>query len=429
MGSRIRATEVFTPSEFPTVTYVSRNELALEMRLQNAIDTPGEVIWVSGPSKSGKTVLIEKVVGLDNLITVTGAGVASGDHLWDRVLDWMGVPTSEGSGSSRATTGKVGAQVKGGASIPFLAKAEAGGSTEAGHTKEKTSSQIRSRRGMRQVIDEVSHSTFVLLIDDFHYMDRAVQREVSKQIKEAARQGVKICAASVPHRSDDVVRSNPELRGRVQAIDLDYWEASELRQIGELGFEALNVRITSRVLDTFAQESSGSPQLMQALCLQLCFETDCTKRSNTLERLRYTDDDVQKVLALATSRADYSSLVRRMHTGPKQRGQERKEFQLSDGSVGDVYRAVLLAIASDPPALSFRYADLNSRVENCCLGEAPRAQSIAGACAQISAMAAEMYPDERVIEWEDEENLLELIDPYLRFYLRWAPQLVQLGRS
>jgi len=32
---------------------------------------------LSGPSKSGKTVFVEKVVGKDNLIHVTGSGIDS----------------------------------------------------------------------------------------------------------------------------------------------------------------------------------------------------------------------------------------------------------------------------------------------------------------------------------------------------------------
>ena len=60
---------------------------------------------------------------------------------------------------------------------------------------------------------------------------KIVQTEIGKQIKAAAETGVRICTASVPHRKDDVVRSNPELRGRVTGIDSDYWNENELAQI------------------------------------------------------------------------------------------------------------------------------------------------------------------------------------------------------
>ena len=123
----------------------------------------------------------------------------------------------------------------------------------------------------QQVVQEIANSSFVLLVDDFHYMPRKSQAEVAKEIKEAARQGVKIVTASVPHRSDDVVRSNPELRGRVRAIDSDYWKTDDLRKIAEIGFPLLNVTIDDATIDLFSTEAGGSPQLMQASCLQACF--------------------------------------------------------------------------------------------------------------------------------------------------------------
>jgi hypothetical protein len=74
--TRLRAIDVFTPSDFPTHTYVKRAEERLEKRLREALETPGEVVSVSGPSKSGKSVLIERVVGRDDLITITGADLS-----------------------------------------------------------------------------------------------------------------------------------------------------------------------------------------------------------------------------------------------------------------------------------------------------------------------------------------------------------------
>jgi hypothetical protein len=88
--------EVFTPGSFPTYTYVERSRERLEQTLRDALSTTGQVISLSGPSKSGKTVLVERVVGRDCLITVTGANVEEPDDLWDRVLDWMDIPNLMG---------------------------------------------------------------------------------------------------------------------------------------------------------------------------------------------------------------------------------------------------------------------------------------------------------------------------------------------
>jgi len=91
----LKATEVFTPGSFPAHTYVERAGERLEQSLRDAVDTPGQIVSLVGPSKSGKTVLVEKVIGRDLLITVTSAGIQSADHIWSRALDWIGVPATQ----------------------------------------------------------------------------------------------------------------------------------------------------------------------------------------------------------------------------------------------------------------------------------------------------------------------------------------------
>jgi len=68
----IKATEIFTPGFFPEHTYVERAGEHLERDLRDGLDTPGQIVSLAGPSKSGKTVLVEKVVGRENLITIQG---------------------------------------------------------------------------------------------------------------------------------------------------------------------------------------------------------------------------------------------------------------------------------------------------------------------------------------------------------------------
>lgn len=300
----LRAIEVFTPSEFPLHTYVSRDDSRLEQRLRDAPETPGEVVSISGPSKSGKTVLVERVVGED-LIPISGAGIKLADQLWDRILDWMDVPASTGRVSTLGGAVKAGVGAKGEVGVPYLAKANIEGSTAVEGSASHADSVTRQRRGMTQVVEEIAGSAFVVLIDDFHYMDRSIQSEVARQIKAAAAAGVKICTASVPHRADDVVRGNPELRGRVRAVDIDYWQNDELEKIAATGFDLLKVNVTADAILKFIRESSGSPQLMQALCLQTCFESGVRDARKHLEDLSMDSAFVARVLEETSTRTDF----------------------------------------------------------------------------------------------------------------------------
>lgn len=64
-----------------------------------------------------------------------------------------------------------------------------------------------------------------------------------------------------------------------------------------------------------------------------------------------------------------------------------------------------------------------------CDGEGPRPQSVMQACSQLSEIAAAMYPNQRVLEWDSEDTLLEIIDPYLLFYLRHSGHLGRLAQD
>ena len=195
--------------------------------------TPGLIVSLSGPSKSGKTVLINKVIPKEDLIPVSGAWIRSPEMLWDRVLSWMDAPAN--GGKVRTTSGELSGKAGGKAGIPFIMEgaAEAGGEASLAYGRETTTKTGRS--GIDQVVQEIADSSFTLFIDEFRYMENEVQQEVARQIKEAAEKGVKICTASVPHRADDVVRSNPELRGRVKAIDFEYWKPAEIAEIAHAG--------------------------------------------------------------------------------------------------------------------------------------------------------------------------------------------------
>src|SRR5258706_4203333 len=91
---RLDAVEVFVPNAFPHYTYVPRDQLHHERLLRQWTQTSTQIASVSGPSKAGKTVLVQRVVGEGNLITVSGASVRAPDQLWERVLDWWGEPHS-----------------------------------------------------------------------------------------------------------------------------------------------------------------------------------------------------------------------------------------------------------------------------------------------------------------------------------------------
>ena len=421
----LTAHDVFTPSSFPEHNYVARGGDDLEEKLRFALKTKGQMVSLSGPSKSGKTVLVEKVVGKDKLVPVVGAGIRAPDDVWTRVLDWIDAPADVTSMKSwqLRTGARVGA--KGSANV-VVASGEASGDLRSDFSRRAGDNERKGRRGMEQVIEELGGSELVILVDDFHYMPRDVQIEVAKQLKEAARRDLKIVTSAVPHRADDVIRANPELRGRVTMIDVGYWRPRDLARIATTGFEALNVDMEAASAERLAHQAAGSPQLMQALCLYACFVLGTVDRVSKRTSERLKEDDHVKACRLTSTITDFRSLVDALEIGPRARAGDRKTYAFTDGTTGDVYRAILKAIAAEPLVLTFDYEEVLRRVKEICEDEAPAGSSVTGACAHMARLAEEQLPTTRVLTWDERDQILEIPDPYLSFYLRWSDRLREI---
>jgi hypothetical protein len=383
-----KAIEVFTPNDVPTFSYVERKTHKFEERLREALSIPKMIVSLSGPSKSGKTVLVNKVIERDNLIPLSGATIRTADGLWSKVLTWMDVPAQRAETTGKTIYGEIEGKAGGSVGIPLVVKGNAELGAKIGGEASTETTKTFGPGGLQQVVREIGGSGFTVFVDDFHYIPKEVQKEIGQQIKEAAEGGVRIVTASGPHRSDDVVRSNTELRGRVMAIDTHYWKEDELEQIAYRGFRELNMDISPGVMRRLTMESFGSPQLMQAIGLNFCFENAI---SEALPRQRRIDMDfvaIQNVLERTSTQTDFSSMLSVLHAGPKQRGTERKDFVFKDGSRGDVYRCVLLAMKADPPSLSFRYDEMLSRTAAQCQGESPVGSSVASALVHLDKVSS-----------------------------------------
>jgi len=412
---------VFTPNAFPEHTYISRDDEKPEGVLREAMREQGSIVSISGPSKSGKTVLVEHVFGQSNVIEVSGAEIDSPDMLWNRVLDKLGAP--EKTIRQVQTTRSKGIQLDAGGEVgvPLIAKSTLDVTGSASHSNAYTDRLDTGRTGATDVVSRLANTSYVLLLDDFHYMTESVQTAISQNIRGPAREGVRICIASVPYRSDDIIRSNNDLQGRVSSIDLEYWTLEDTSKIAMMGFDSLGMNVSNEVISELAQEASGSPQLMQALCLSFCSEVG--SRDKSRGRSAITEIDLAAVCKRVVGRTNYKSLVHKLLAGPKLRGKQRSPFIFKDGSSGDVYRCMLLAIKGDPPRLSLPYTELLRRVETVCKEERPVGQSITRACAQMSEICKEGKTSLRALEWNGGRSCLDISDPYFLFYLRWSGAL------
>jgi hypothetical protein len=287
------AKDVFTPFSFPTVTFIDEHLVQRATILKDALEVGNCVIAISGPSKSGKTVFVENLVGHDSMIHVTGSGVDRAGKLWDRVFDQIGTSIDTKRTEETGFLGSVGAKVGADAGILIKAQGEFQGS--AAWTSKGGTTEAKATDYQQLLVRELGGSGFVVFIDDFHYITKDAQVELAQHIKEAIRQNVSIICASVPYHSDDVLKANADLRGRMVSIDFDYWQPDVLDKIAEKGFHALNIECSKAVASAFAREAAGSPQLMQSLCLNACLEAGFRKKEWSQQKIPDNSDFFKRV--------------------------------------------------------------------------------------------------------------------------------------
>lgn len=86
MSSDVLLKQVFTPGGQPSVTYVSRSHLGLEQRVREALMRGYAINVVTGPTKSGKTVLCNHVLAeAGKSVTIEGGQVRSEQDFWEQI--------------------------------------------------------------------------------------------------------------------------------------------------------------------------------------------------------------------------------------------------------------------------------------------------------------------------------------------------------
>lgn len=422
----MKVNEIFVPTGQPTYTYVPRNEERLERHLKDSLETPNMVVSISGPSKSGKTVLFRRVVAEGASINISGSQIRSVEDFWKSLMYKLSSPNSITKTSSSASTGEASLGASAGLSA-VIAKGSATGAAKYSSSDSQATTKTHLPDPFSIVAESCANGE-IIFVDDFHYIPISVQVEIAKILKSLAERGVRFCIASVPHKSDDAVRANPELRGRLAAVQVEMWSLDELCEIGKKGFSALKMLPEDEVIPQLASEALGSPQLMQALCLNLCREAHIREPFKDITAVKFTSGQVKDAKKMTASLAEFSTLVQLLHSGPKPHGNDRKDYEFIDGSKGDSYRAFLIAISVGGPRMQFDYDDLTSRLKSVCIGEYPRGSNfirILPSIAEIAKKNSGASPP--VIDWSD--DLLTITDPYFSFYLRSSDAISRLAKS
>jgi hypothetical protein len=363
--------DVFVTEGYPEHTYVDRDDGKPDRDLKDALSQKSKIVSIIGASKTGKTTLCDRFFGRHKgttKILVTGDAISSPDAFWSEAYR----------------------QLKGGAASSYY---------EVSYTFAK---------------DEFVERGLPIIIDDFHYIESDVQRQLCRQMKNAASEGIRFIILNTPHRGDDPVRNNPDLAGRFFSIDVGFWNSQDLARIATKGFAALGISADPDVVDAIASEALGSPQLMQTLCLETCrllnSDVPYDRQSITSETL-----SLPAVRSRAIRTYDQATQLHFLTEGRPERGKERRTHTFLDGTIGDLYQALVKVLRTDPPFNKITLSEMKERLRDICSDDP--APNIAGALDQLHKLFRDGPPP---IEWDDDKLLLTIVDPHFYFYLRCA---------
>lgn len=425
--------DVFVPGAYPFHSYVKRifinnrtqENFDPEEAIKETLKQQGVIAQVVGPSKCGKTSAVENCVGEQNIVLVPGAQITDSVSLWDIVLKALQQPSSvEVSDTDGSATGGE-AKVSAGVNVAFLAKAEAEASASCEKSKEHTETTNITFDPYQVAITQLKARNKVLFIDDFHTIVESQQPVVAAQLKAAAQARVKICLAEVPHHSDSTISALPDLTGRVQKTQFQYWSQDDLVAIGANGFQKLNATLSSATLEALSLESAGSPQLMQLICLHVARFLGIDERLKDPAKFQLDVSQIRKVLLGTHSLIDRGKIFGILDRGPDERGKSRKRYSIHALDKGDNYEIALAAISLSPPAAELVWnsnADnILKRIDKICKNSSakPAKNQIIKAISQMQALAEKHMPRQPIIEWSDGTGL-HILDPYFLFYLRWS---------
>jgi len=207
------------------------------------------------------------------------------------------------------------------------------------------------------------------------------------------------------------------MTGRFAPLFIPFWETGELMSIATQGFDALNVEPSSSDdIGRLADESFGSPLLMQEFCLEYCKKNEVGDRQEERTTLRAPDwQPFFREQATAASKMAFDLLA----TGPRQRS-DRLQRKFKDGKEGDIYEAVLAAIAATGPRTELPYDELRASLRKVLAEEAPQRHEVTRVLDQLTEIAKTKIEGEPVVEFDESLDMIYISDPFFAFFLRWG---------
>lgn len=410
--------DVFIPGGIPTVTYNPRARLHLEDKLMESKNNLCKLVVVTGQTKAGKTVLVDRIFPQNCSVWISGGSIESEDDFWGMFIEYLNLSTRVDYVSHTENGNMLGGEVSSEIGISlFKAKPSLNAQTTISSYNEINRGRNNSNKIV--AINYLNINKTPVIIDDFHYISKDIQAKIVRALKNPIMHGVPVILIAIPNRKYDAVKVEREMTGRIEHVDIPQWSEDELSDIAFNGFKHLNTQIGKDVVSKMAREAFGSPHLMQEFCKTLCRKYNIIKKTMLRTTISINDNELEKIyteIAQNTGRPTFDRLAR----GARPRS-DRKERLLKDGAKTDIYGVVMMALKCLRPGMSrISYEELRSTIKEHLQESPPQRHEVTRVLDIITQISYNDSASTPVIEWNKEDSEIHITDPFFAFYLKWA---------
>lgn len=414
MADIVVVRNVFKSLGQPIETYVSRDSGKFEHALEDALDARGKLCLLTGPSKTGKTTLYTRVLSDRELypLVIRCDSTLTPEELWKRALekvDFERLSAIQTSKSSKeAATGKLGGTIGWKWLAGLLGEVSVGVEKNMGEVQVRD--KILATACPDHLIPIVKNLPAVLVVEDFHYLNRTAKRTVFQQWKTFIDNEVSVIVVGTTHHAVDLAYANRDLVGRIAQIDLSTWSLSDLEKIAIQGFDFLKLGVSRTITSAIAKEAAGLPIIVQETCSGLLMPKDIREMRPGKLQLNFQRADVYTTLhsVAKTHYAQFEAIYQRLVTGPRKKARKY-----------DTYELVMAAFTKDPLTFSLKRHELDERIAELPIPEdrRPPAASVNGTLKALGTFQKRNGIE--LLEWSEVEHSLYILEPAFLFYLRW----------
>lgn len=410
----IQVSEVFKIVGMPTYTYVEQDNGVFEKNLTAGILSSGTICLLTGPSKTGKTSLYKKVLidlKLEPLIIRCDSEMSPTDF-WKKALEQVKFERVQSrellNSNSKSISAKAGVEF----GWKWLAKVL--GEVNLGIDSEKSETEIReiiiSNPSPSHLIPILKQIGYLLIAEDFHYLNKDTQKIIFQQWKHFVDEEVSALVVGTTHHAVDIAFANKDLSGRILHIEMGIWKKDDLSQIITKGFSILNIDIENSHKSLIADQSVGLPIIVQSVCLQHFADKGVNEINNQSKRLDMplTKESIyQSLHNVAINRyGTYSTLFEILSAGLR-------------ASKYNTYKLVLSTFSLDPPQFALSRNEIDSRIAKILTdpSKIPPPNSVGSMLRSISQLQSKKNLE--LLEWSELQNKLFILEPAFLFFIRW----------